>query len=565
MKALIFNSGLGKRMGELTNNTHKSLTILNDGETILERQIRILSECGIKDFVITTGPFEEKLKKVCSKYKELRFTFVHNDLYDKTNYIYSFYLTKNYLDDDFLMLHGDLVFNKRLVIDLIKNNHDSIGLINKSIPKPEKDFKARVINNEIKEVGIHIFDENCYAFQPLYKLSKKDIISWWNSVNDFVKKNDVNVYAENALNIITDKVIIKVMNYDNYFIDEIDNPDDYKRVVNKIRLFDFDEQEQFNNLDILSTLNNPLIVVDSFLKDNFKEYKTFSDFKPNPLYEDVLKGIEAFKDCDSLVSIGGGSAIDVAKAIKYYSCLDQEGNFHYKNIKHIAIPTTAGTGSESTRYAVVYKSGVKQSLTHDALFPEAAILSPDFIKTLPLYQKKCTLLDALCHSIESIWSVNATEQSRRYAQEAINIIKANYKQYIDGNELVIKDIQKAANLAGKAINISQTTAAHALSYKITSLYRIPHGHAVALTLPYLWKMLMNNGCESLQFENISLDEFEEVFKYLQIVDKISISDVEMNILVENVNPIRLKNFPIDLNKDDILAIYTSIREVSDIK
>lgn len=132
MKALIFNSGIGKRMGELTKNSPKSMVKLLNGETIFERQIRILSECGIKDFVITTGPFEDQLVNVTKKdaYKNLSFKFVHNDLYAETNYIYSCYLAKKYLDDDLLTLHGDLVFNKNLVIKMLKDQRKSLGLIN---------------------------------------------------------------------------------------------------------------------------------------------------------------------------------------------------------------------------------------------------------------------------------------------------------------------------------------------------------------------------------------------------------------------------------------------------
>lgn len=559
MKALIFNSGIGKRMGALTQNTHKSLAILNDGETILERQIRILSECGIKEFVITTGPYEDKLKAVCAKYPQLSFTFVHNDLYDKTNYIYSFYLTKEYLNDDFLTLHGDLVFNKRLVIDLLNNKETSVGLINKTLPKPEKDFKARVINGEVKEVSINIFDDNCYPFQPLYKLSKENILAWWKHVADFIEAGTNGCYAENALNEITDKVIIKAMQYDNYFIDEIDNPEDHARVTSKIRLFDFDEQEQLSSLDFLSELKKPLLVVDSFLKDKFSDYKTFTAFNPNPKHEEVLEGLKAFEGCDSIVSIGGGSAIDVAKAIKYYSCLNENGEFEYKNIKHYAVPTTAGTGSESTRYAVIYKDGAKQSLTHDAIYPDVAVLVPELLKSLPEYQKKCTLLDALCHSIESIWSVNATEQSRAYARKAIDIIKAQYKSYMNGDETAIQSMQTAANLAGKSINISQTTAAHAMSYKLTSLYKLPHGHAVALNIPYLWNVLQSVDCQALSCENITLEEYENIVEYLGLATKISISNEEMSVLVSSVNPTRLANFPVKLTEDQIKDGYLSIK------
>ena len=349
------------------------------------------------------------------------------------------------------------------------------------------------------------------------------------------------------------------MRYDDYFIDEIDNPQDYERVTSKIRLFDFDEQEIITSLDFIKDLNNPLIVVDEFLKDKFSKYKTFSDFKPNPVYEDALKGVEAFKGCDCIVSIGGGSAIDVAKAIKYFTCLNEKGEFIYKNIKHYAVPTTAGTGSESTRYAVIYKDGVKQSLTHDAIYPDVAVLVPSLLETLPLYPKKCTLLDALCHSIESIWSINATEQSVKYAQEAIELIKENYKEYLNGNNVIISSIQKAANLAGKAINISQTTAAHALSYKITSLYKIPHGYAVALTLPILWKNLIDHNI-CLENENITLEEFYEIFNYMNLANKIKISDEDLQILTKSVNAIRLGNYPIQLDEKDIKNVYSQIRE-----
>lgn len=557
MKALIFNSGIGKRMGELTKNTHKSLAILNDGETILERQIRILSECGINEFVITTGPYEEKLKAVCNKYKSLKFHFVHNEMFDQTNYIYSFYLTKDLIDDDFLVLHGDLVFNKKLVIEILKQK-GSIGLINTSITLPEKDFKARVINGMIKEVSIHIFDSNCFAFQPFYKLEKCVITAWIKRVSDFVKNGNVTVYAENALNEITDNIKIKALHYDNYFIDEIDNVDDYHRVTNRIRLFDFDEQEQYTSIDAIKSLKKPLIVVDNFLESKFSSYKTFSDFKPNPVYEDVLKGLKAFEGCDSIVSIGGGSSIDTAKAIKYYSCINDNDEFEYKNIKHYAVPTTAGTGSESTRYAVIYKNGVKQSLTHDSIFPDAVIFDSQFIITLPVYQKKCTLLDALCQAIESIWSVNATMKSIEYAQMAISLIKSNYKAYLDNDHVVIPNIQRAANLSGKAINISQTTAAHAMSYKITSLYGIPHGLAVAMSLPFLWELLISNKYEKLDYLNITLNEFKDIFEFMGINKKLNASDTELANLVESVNIERLSNFPLKLDKDTIKNIYNKL-------
>lgn len=557
MKALIFNSGLGRRMGHMTEETHKSLAVLSDGETILERQIRLLSECGIKEFVITTGPFADQLKTVCAKYPELTFRFVANDIYFKTNYIYSFYLTKEYLDDDFLTLHGDLVFNKKLVKAVLENPAPSVGLINKTLPKPEKDFKARVIDGYVKEVGINIFEDNCYAFQPLYKLAKKDLLAWWARVADFINSGNDRVYAENALNEITDSVLIKAMRYDNYFIEEIDNEEDYARVTAGIREFDFDEQEQYDSPEILKTLKKPLVVAGS-MKDFFKGYKTFSGYTANPKYEEVMEGLKAFEGCDSIISVGGGSAIDVAKAIKYYSCLDGNGKFVYKNIKHVAVPTTAGAGSESTRYAVIYKDGEKLSITHDALFPDAVVFCPELIKTLPLYQKKCALLDALCHAIESIWSVYATEKSVAYAQSAIELIKENAAAYISGDEGIIPAVQKAANLAGKAINVSRTTASHALAYKLTTRYGLPHGYAVALTVPYFWKLLAENGYAPLGKENITLSEFEKLLDVMELSDKTDIPVSDLPVLTGAVNTERLKNFPLPLTEEQIKGAYLYI-------
>ena len=245
MKALIFNSGVGKRMGELTKDTHKSLVWLNDEERILERQLRILTENGIRDFVITTGAYSKQLEKVCEelaeKYAEmadLKFQFVKNPKYRETNYIYSMYLAKDYLDDDFLFLHGDLVFDSGLVEEMLEDERMSLCLINKEKKLPEKDFKGRVDDDLLKEVSIAIFDQDCYAFQPLYKLAKADVMKWSDEVTKFVEAGETNVYAENALNKILDDMKIYAMSYAGHYIEEIDTPEDYERVKREIREFD---------------------------------------------------------------------------------------------------------------------------------------------------------------------------------------------------------------------------------------------------------------------------------------------------------------------------------------
>lgn len=602
MKALIFNSGIGKRMGELTKHSPKCMVKLKNSETIFERQLRLLNDVGIKDVIITTGPYEEQLKEVASKkaYQDMHFTFVHNDKYDQTNYIYSFYLTKEFLDDDFLILHGDLVFNKKLLLTILNDPHQSTCLINKKIHLPEKDFKGRIVDNKLKEVSIHIFDDNCYTFQPLYKLTKNDLKIWMNKVEEFVLAGNVNVYAENALNEVSDKLDIFPISYEKYYINEIDNVDDYEKVSSEIRNLDFKEQEiikNINNLPIILNkynLHNPLVVVSKFLKTKIEKllhshninYALFDDFDANPKYEEVENALKLFKDnnCDSVVSLGGGSAIDVAKCVKLFSAMDENKNYltqehKYINLKHIAIPTTAGTGSESTHFAVIYFEGKKQSVHDDIILPDIAILDYHLLLSLPLYQKKSTLLDALCQAIESIWSVNSTLQSKTYAKKAIKLILENEDGYLNGDVKSSKKMIEASNLAGKAINITKTTAAHAMSYKLTSIYGLAHGHAVALALPKTWNYLVSNykntfDARGKKYLRSSLDlinksficqnDQEAIAKFISLLHKydfiksLEYNENGLNEIVDSINIERLKNFPVSISKETLKQMYLEI-------
>ena len=244
--------------------------------------------------------------------------------------------------------------------------------------------------------------------------------------------------------------------------------------------------------------------IESAIKGIGSPLLKFNDFASNPLYESVCKGVEVFNSsgCDTILAVGGGSSIDVAKCIKLFCRLSPDALYFKQQyadsgIKLIAIPTTAGTGSESTRYAVIYYEGAKQSITHSSIVPDYAILEPSVLESLPVYQKKCTMMDALCQGIESWWSVNATDESRVYSRKAIELIMANWQEYIfscggDTVSTAAKAVMLAANYAGRAINITQTTAPHAFSYKLTSLFGLPHGHAVALCLPEIWDFMLDS-------------------------------------------------------------------------
>lgn len=326
-----------------------------------------------------------------------------------------------------------------------------------------------------------------------------------------------------------------------------------------------------------------------------EEMVKFSDFTPNPLYKQVCNGIELLKssNCDTILAVGGGSAIDVAKCIKL-AVLAKEGNDAIipplvntrvicdgTKIPFIAIPTTAGTGSESTHNAVMYYEGSKQTVTNDGVLPDYAVLEPSVLKTLPLYQKKCTMMDAMCQGIESWWSVNSTEESYEYSKKTIELIMANWHKYIfDNDDEAASQIMLAANYGGRAINITATTAAHAMSYKITSLYKLPHGHAVAIGLPEIWQFMLDHMDKCIDkrgqdyLSNIFLSissamgckkptEAISIFRQMMIEMNLNnpVSDnhsSDMLLLTSSVNPIRLKNNPVKLDSCDIKGLYSII-------
>ena len=219
----------------------------------------------------------------------------------------------------------------------------------------------------------------------------------------------------------------------------------------------------------------------------------FTDFKPNPTFEDARRGTERLgkEACDLIIALGGGSAIDMAKLIAIFSAQDasprdllsQGGTFQPTTIPLVAVPTTAGTGSEATHFAVVYLEGKKHSIAHPSLLPDLAIVDPELTHRLPKALTATTGLDALCQGIESLWSVQSTETSRRLAREAVRLAWTHLEAAVHRPTPTIRlAMCRASHLAGRAINISKTTAPHALSYTLTARCGIPHGHAVALTL-----------------------------------------------------------------------------------
>jgi alcohol dehydrogenase class IV len=212
--------------------------------------------------------------------------------------------------------------------------------------------------------------------------------------------------------------------------------------------------------------------------------------------------------------------------------------------------------------------------------PDYVIMEPRLLETLPDYQKKSTLLDALSQCIESIWSIKSNSKSREHAKTGIQLILENLSAYVAGDNSANKNMMHAANHSGKAINISQTTAAHAMSYKLTSLYKISHGHSVALCLPQVWQFYISGAgggsvptdasehiTESLAIIaglfNVKNSE-QALARYNSIVSDFGLiaprlhNHQEIEVLTNSVDPQRMSNSPLPLSKEDIRRMYLKI-------
>ncbi len=234
--------------------------------------------------------------------------------------------------------------------------------------------------------------------------------------------------------------------------------------------------------------------------------------------EEKYREVRHNSDVDLIIAVGGGTIIDMAKIISIaYSnrCEKVEEILSDKTLANrldsIFIPTTAGTGSEATSFAVVYRDKVKISIDHKSLLPTYVVLDPFLLKSLPVPILNSTVLDALAQAIESIWARGGTAESREYSREAIGLILDN----LDKENTIerLSGLQVASHLAGKAINISKTTLPHSISYPITSYFGVPHGIAVFLTLPEVAELNYYAAGDTVQ-EGVQIVDIQANFSIL---------------------------------------------------
>ena len=320
----------------------------------------------------------------------------------------------------------------------------------------------------------------------------------------------------------------------------------------------------------------------------------FNEISPNPKFEDVERGVEILrkKKCDTVIAIGGGSVLDVAKLINIFSAQSGAPLSYILGQKAIikpgkplvALPTTAGSGSEATHFAVIYINGVKHSIAHQFMLPSLSIVEPELVMSMPKRLAAASGMDALAQAIESYWSINATEASKRFSESAIRLALDNFVVSVRKPTLKSRAaMARAAYLSGKAINITKTTAPHAISYFFTSRFGVPHGHAVGLTLGSILdfncqvsredvgdkrglKYVRDTMAELLRLLEAptplaATRKFEKVMKQVSLETKLSdlgVKASDIDVAVKSVNRERLQNNPRRLDRQALKKILTTI-------
>lgn len=311
---------------------------------------------------------------------------------------------------------------------------------------------------------------------------------------------------------------------------------------------------------------------------NNKNIIYYNDFQSNFSLDDVARGSQAFLSSKAkiIIAVGGGSVIDMAKLISLgvpdmktlTSLLTSQEKKPIRQAKLYSIPTTAGSGSEATHFAVVYHEGKKYSVANQTLLPDGVVLDPLLTATMSPYLTACCGFDALSQAIESYWARGSDETSKKFSVSAIEKIISHLENAVlQSDPISRREMMEGSHLAGKAINISKTTAPHALSYYLTKRYGIPHGHAVAIILgvffeinvsvvdTHLYSLLGGKSphdCKTIWYALMEKCGLETS------LSSFGAHPEHIEDIVASVNLERLANHPISLELTDLYAIVKSI-------
>ena len=312
----------------------------------------------------------------------------------------------------------------------------------------------------------------------------------------------------------------------------------------------------------------------------------YDKVEPNPTFETVMAAYRELKqvDYDFIVAVGGGSAIDTAKVVAAINVSNSEdwivdhlrrGNqfpqqFNPKPV--IAVPTTAGTGSEVTMWATVWdmEEKKKYSISHPSLYPKIALLDPELTLTLPEKTTIYTGLDALSHAMESIWNKNHNPVSDALALKAIELVRKHLPElrHDPSNIDLRTHLLRASLFAGMAFSNTKTALAHSISYPLTAHFGLPHGLACALPLPHLLRFNGKRAAGRIGIMAKALGSDKNidsmVFEIASLFEKVGIStcltdygiDKSKAELIANsaVTPGRADNNICEINHRDIIDL-----------
>ena len=351
---------------------------------------------------------------------------------------------------------------------------------------------------------------------------------------------------------------------------------DFLSDSNAKKIMVFHGRESYKNSGINKIIEKNESAAEILFVENIPKNPEFDFVKT------IAQKYNTFKP-DTIIAVGGGSVLDTAKSTLVLAGGSSEQDILSNNFLlpdsiplFIAVPTTAGSGSEATHFAVIYKDGKKYSLANKSIRPDTVVLSAKAGVSCPESVTLSSGIDAVCQSIESFWNKNANEISRSYCLRALSLILPSIVLSIEKPKDIKtrENMLKGAHLAGQAINITKTTAGHALSYSLTTRYGIPHGLAVMLVmeqlLPLMEKKYLWNSEELDQLMSRYswggnlIEGFSAICDFIKKHVEIELKEKDISSAIENlstsVNLERLSNHPVILEIEDIKRIYKNILE-----
>lgn len=315
--------------------------------------------------------------------------------------------------------------------------------------------------------------------------------------------------------------------------------------------------------------NGSLADVQNALTEKGIPFVLFDRIEENPSIETVMEARDFgnVSEADFVIGIGGGSPLDAAKAISLMMKQKEKAeNFLYEKGSDdaypvVSVPTTCGTGSEATPYAIltIHKKRTKSSISH-RIFPALALCDPTYLTNLPLSVLASTSIDALGHFLESYINNNATFYSKMLCKEGMRLW-ASVKDILLGNPGTDADYEallNASTLAGMAITHTGTSLPHGLSYYPTYETGVPHGKAVGVFLPGYLSAAKNYQKEVLDMLNFR--DIQEFASYInQVLGSIEISEELKNAAVEGMlsNQAKLANCPFPVDETVMLGMFFS--------